>query len=230
METIDIAALPPKKVLLVTADEQTAGRGQRGTQWESETARNLTFSFAFRPERLRANAQFLLSEITSLAVARTLGTFTDDITIKWPNDVYYRNRKIGGMLLEHTLCGTEIAATLVGIGININQTTFFSDAPNPVSLRQILGQNISRTEVLTAFVLHFEKLYEQWRKGQTAAIEKAYHAALYRRKGFYAYRDTTTDELFSAEIVTIAPNGLITLRTTEGAIRTFAFKEIRFMP
>lgn len=229
MEAIDVAAISGDGVQLVTADEQTAGRGQRGTRWESETARNLTFNFAFRPKNVRAQTQFLLSEITCLAVARTLEAYCEYITVKWPNDVYYHDQKICGMLLEHTLCGAEVATTLVGIGINVNQQSFLSDAPNPVSLRQILGRETSRIEVLAAFVAHFESLYAQLQKGETAAIEEAYRAQLYRREGFYDYQDTTTGERFSAELVGVAPNGLLTLRTTDGEIRTFAFKEIKFI-
>ena len=145
MQLLHTDRLADGEVQLVTADFQTRGHGQVNTVWESARARNLTFSFAFRPRHVAATEQFLLSEIACLAVAHTLDAYTEGISVKWPNDVYHRDRKICGMLLTHTLHGAQIADTLVGIGLNLNQKRFEGDAPNPVSLRQIIGRSAAST-------------------------------------------------------------------------------------
>ena len=147
MQLLHTDRLADGEVQLVTADFQTRGHGQVNTVWESARARNLTFSFAFRPRHVAAAEQFLLSEIACLAVAHTLDAYTEGISVKWPNDVYHRDRKICGMLLTHTLHGAQIADTLVGIGLNLNQKRFEGDAPNPVSLRQIIGRSVDREQV-----------------------------------------------------------------------------------
>lgn len=215
--------------LLVTTDEQTAGRGQRGTFWESEPGKNLTFSFLFRPFRFRATEQFFLSEIVCLAVASALDALVKGISVKWPNDVYHQDHKICGILLEHTLSGSDIATTLVGIGINVNQLRFRSDAPNPVSLRQITGCETSLSLLLADFVWHFERLYRLWCQGDRATITRTYWQRLYRRVGFHRYEDTLTGEIFEAEMTKIAPDGRLTLRLPHGEERIFAFKEVRFL-
>ena len=129
--------------LLLTADYQTAGRGQRGTHWEAARGENLLFGIRLHPHAVRPSRQFLLSEVQALAVAETLEEIVGGIRVKWPNDIYWLDTKICGMLLEHTLVGPQIDTTITGVGLNVNQVVFESDAPNPMSLRQITGSNSS---------------------------------------------------------------------------------------
>ena len=151
-----------EEFVLVTADFQTAGRGQRGTVWEAERGKNLPFGFSLRPVFLRAGEQFRLSEILALSIASALNGYTDGgFCIKWPNDIYFGNRKICGMLLEHDLHGGRIAATRTGIGINVNQRTFRSNAPNPVSLCGILGHETDRETLLLRILDEFERRYRK---------------------------------------------------------------------
>ena len=119
---------------------QTAGRGQAGNSWESEAGKNLLFGLLFHPREVEANRQFILSQAVALSICETLSDYAEDIRIKWPNDIYWKDRKICGMLIENTLVGRCIENCIIGAGININQQTFCSDAPNPVSLRQITGK------------------------------------------------------------------------------------------
>ena len=139
---------------LFTADFQTAGHGQRGTVWEAERGQNLLFSFRFHPQFLPAARQFALSEALSLAIVRALRPLGVEATVKWPNDIYVGQRKLCGMLLEHTLAGNAIATTLTGVGVNVNQTDFQGDAPNPVSLRQLLGRSPDRAALLGEILRH----------------------------------------------------------------------------
>ena len=214
---------------LLTCDVQTAGRGQKGNTWESAPGENLTFSFKFRPAPWPAAEQFRLSQIVALAAADVLRTLTDDIAVKWPNDLYWRDRKLGGMLLEHRIAGGQLAETLVGAGINVNQRTFVSDAPNPVSLAQICGREFSRRALLAQFVARFADRWASLRAGQSAAIHADYLALLYRRAGWHDYLDLARGERITATLESIAPNGLLTLRLTDGERRSFAFKEVQFL-
>lgn len=224
------------KVQLVTTDYQTHGHGQVNTVWESARGENLLFSFLFRPEHITAGEQFFLSEIACLAVAHTLDAYTEGISVKWPNDVYHHDRKICGMLLRHTLSGAQISATLVGIGLNLNQKQFVGDAPNPVSLRQIIGQPADREEVLCHFAHHFDRLLRavtppdpDERHVGRQRLHREYLRRLYHRDGAYDYVDTASGETFSAHIVDVAPTGQLTLRTTDGRLRHYHFKEVRFV-
>lgn len=224
------------KVQLVTTDYQTHGHGQVNTVWESARGENLLFSFLFRPEHITAGEQFFLSEIACLAVAHTLDAYTEGISVKWPNDVYHHDRKICGMLLRHTLSGAQISATLVGIGLNLNQKQFLGDAPNPVSLRQIIGRPVDREEVLCRFAHHFDRLLRavtppdpDERLAQRQRLHHEYLRRLYHRDGAHDYVDAASGETFSAHIVDVAPTGQLTLRTTDGRLRHYHFKEVRFV-
>ncbi len=224
------------KVQLVTTDYQTHGHGQVNTVWESARGENLLFSFLFQPQHITAGEQFFLSEIACLAVAHTLDAYTEGISVKWPNDVYHHNRKICGMLLRHTLSGAQISATLVGIGLNLNQKQFVGDAPNPVSLRQIIGRPVDREEVLCRFAHHFDRLLRavippdaDERLAQRQRLHHEYLRRLYHRDGAYDYVDAASGETFSAHIVDVAPTGQLTLRTTDGRLRHYHFKEVRFV-
>ena len=128
----------------VTAEFQTAGKGQRGNTWEAERGKNLLFSFVLYPTFLEARRQFILSQIVSLSIKEELDRWSDEITIKWPNDIYWRDKKICGILIENDLSGHFIGRSISGIGININQNEFHSDAPNPVSQKQNTGQQHER--------------------------------------------------------------------------------------
>lgn len=132
----------------VYTDFQTAGRGQRGNSWESEDGANLLFSFVLYPDFLEARKQFYLSQITALALQEVLSQYTDGIRIKWPNDIYWKDKKICGTLIENDLTGIHISRSISGTGVNLNQERFVSDAPNPVSLFQITGQRYDRKEIL----------------------------------------------------------------------------------
>ena len=222
-----------EKIQLVTTDYQTHGHGQVNTVWESARGENLLFSFLFRPQHITAGEQFFLSEIACLAVAHTLDAYTEGISVKWPNDVYHHDRKISGMLLRHTLSGAQIAATLVGIGLNLNQKQFVGDAPNPVSLRQIIGRPVDREEVLNRFAHHFDRLLRavtppdpDERLAHRQRLHREYLRRLYHRDGAHDYVDTASGETFSAHIVDVAPTGQLTLRTTDGQLRHYHFKEV----
>ena len=138
LDNLDVEREQPEGCV-VTTYSQIAGRGQRGNSWEAEPGKNLTFSYLLRPDQIAPQEQFVISQAVSMAVVDVLSRYADGFSVKWPNDIYYRNSKIAGILIEHNLSGMSIARTIVGIGLNINQMQFLSDAPNPISLCQITG-------------------------------------------------------------------------------------------
>ena len=126
--------------VVVVADYQTAGRGCGTNRWESERGKNLLFSVMLHPENVPANRQFQISRAISLAIVDALGEWVGDLSIKWPNDIYWRNGKLAGILIENSLQGSMIRDSIIGVGLNVNQRAFHSDAPNPVSMYQLTGQ------------------------------------------------------------------------------------------
>lgn len=212
--------------VLVTTDYQTAGRGQRGNHWEAERGENLLFGFLFHPTMVPVTHQFALSEALALAVRATLAEHAEDVTVKWPNDVYWRDNKIAGMLLEHDVCGTHIATTLTGVGLNVNQTIFESDAPNPVSLKQITGHDCCRAELLTKLVVEFDNRYCMILRNDYDTLHTEYMEHLYRGCGSHVFEDAGGK--FSASIEGVSPLGFLSLRKSNGDLCNYAFKEVAF--
>jgi len=212
---------------VVSAHSQTAGKGQRGNSWESEAGKNITCSLLLYPSFLSARQIFILSEAVSLGVKETLDAYTDDITIKWPNDIYYKERKIAGILIENELTGNNYNMSVAGIGLNINQERFFSDAPNPVSLKQITGKDYDTETIMKEMVRNIMNLYEKLKAGDTEKIIRMYHEALYRKTGLHRYEGN--DGLFNALINRVSDDGLLHLITDNNEERSYAFKEVRFL-
>lgn len=205
---------------VVWADYQTAGRGQGTNTWESERGKNLTFSILLHPVNLPANRQFLLSMQVSLAICEALGEHIGDLSIKWPNDIYWRNAKIAGILIENRLQGQVIRDSIVGVGLNVNQRQFLSDAPNPVSMWQICEHETDREQLLKDILAALDRLLGQ-------EVREQYLSMLYRRKGFHPYVDK--NGAFMAELEDVEDDGHLLLCDDSGAHRRYAFKEVMFI-
>lgn len=217
----------PKDMTLATAEYQTAGRGQAGHPWESETGKNLLFSLKIHPREINAARQFVISQAIALAVCETLAEYGDGFSIKWPNDIYWQDRKICGMLIENTLMGQHIEDCIIGVGLNVNQTVFRSDAPNPVSLCQVTGKTHETVFILAAVIKRFKNFWQKLQKEDTDEIARHYASRLYRREGFHRYEDS--DGCFEAEIHEVEPSGHLVLADRNGRLRRYAFKEVRFL-
>ena len=219
-----------EELTVVVADFQTSGRGQRGNSWESDPGKNLLFSTVIFPEFLEARRQFLISQVISLAIKEELDTYTTDISIKWPNDIYWKEKKICGMLIENDLMGRNISQSIVGIGININQEEFHSSAPNPVSLRQITKKETDRMEVLNSVLEHIINLYSRIENRETDIITKIqeyYLKAQYRKEGYHPYCDAKGE--FTAKLIRVEPDGHLILKDKNGSLRKYAFKEVKYL-
>ena len=220
LETLSDVAKEPS--LCVVADYQTAGKGCGTNSWESERGKNLTFSMMLHPVEIPARGQFRISEAVSVALCTTLETYIyNKVEINWPNDIYVGDQKICGILIENRLQGTTIMDSIVGIGLNVNQQTFRSDAPNPVSMYQLVGHEMDRTALLDAFLEALDEAMD------SETVGTDYRSRLYRRDGFYDYRDVHGD--FQAKLLNVLDDGRLVLLDTEGTARLYAFKEVQYI-
>ena len=209
---------------------QTAGRGQAGNGWESEEGKNLLCSILLPPKK----ELFDLNVLTAVAVQRLLG---EGFTIKWPNDIYYGDKKIAGILVENAILGSEVKYSIAGIGLNVNQTTFLSSAPNPVSLKQISGKETDIDALMQALMTQIEALEAT----DEAQVWAYYREHLYRREGFWPFveREVSTaptmnaekgaEGIFLAKIENVRTNGEIELRDQNGNLRIYHFKQVRYV-
>ncbi len=211
----------------VVANYQTSGRGQRGNSWESTDSKNLLFSFLLRPSFLEIKKQFSLSQIISLAIKEELEAHAKGFSIKWPNDIYWQEKKICGILIENDLIGNQISRTIVGIGININQEEFYSSAPNPVSLKQITNKEYNLSTILENILNRIASYYEQLKDGDSEKIASSYHQSLFRNQGMHLYQDKSGK--FMAQIEKVTPEGPIILKDEAGQEREYAFKEVSYI-
>lgn len=213
----------------VCADYQTAGKGQRGNSWEAAKGANLLFSFVCYPTFVPIRQQFVLSQLISLGIKETLDEYCSDISIKWPNDIYWKEKKICGILIENDLQGNSIGRCISGIGLNINQEVFLSDAPNPISLKQITGKHYQRETILEKVMQRIEQSYQKLKEDSAYASELATHyaASLFRREGLHCYQDK--DGLFNARLVRVEADGRFVLMDEVNQERSYLFKEVQYV-
>ena len=221
------ATLPGGTVIYTPC--QTAGRGQKGNSWESEDGKNLTFSLLLKRPPVKARDQFYLSEAAALAVVEALTTLAGDgFSVKWPNDVYWQDKKICGMLLENSLDGSDIATCIVGIGLNVNQEHFVSDAPNPVSLLNITGHEHDLESLLKRVCSRIEQLVNSLDDATAREqLHRQYMAALYRNDGQQHLWEDAAGHRFMASVAGIAPDGTLTLQHDDGTTCDYLFKEVK---
>ena len=230
----------------IRTDFQTAGRGQAGNSWESEKGKNLLFSTLLRYPEVEAADQWQLSMLVAIAVREAIASILSPlasrlspITIKWPNDIYYNDQKLVGILIENTLSGRHIAYTIAGTGISVHQAQWLGNAPSPVSMKQITGEEYDVENLLNAFL----EAIQQWETASTEQLREEYIKHLYRRTGWHPYleRDVSVaptniqlsaqaaDGVFLAQWVDITPQGEWVLRLKSGEEKRYHFKQIRFV-
>ncbi len=225
----------PIEGTVIYAKHQYAGRGQRGNTWETNADENLTVSIILYPKTLGVNRFFYLNECIALgAYALAKELLGDDVRIKWPNDIYYKDQKIGGILIENTISGQHFAASVVGIGINVNQTSFPETLHRASSLKLITNQQYNVLELLTKLCRYIEMYYLQLKSDKLTLIHQKYLSVLYR---FGEHHDfvTSTGEKLQAKIVDVNPQGQLLLEYKDGPqgvalpiTKKFNFKEIQF--
>jgi BirA family biotin operon repressor/biotin-[acetyl-CoA-carboxylase] ligase len=213
---------------VIAAVKQTAGRGQRGNRWVSAPGDNLTFSLLLKPDGLPAREVMALTCLATLAVRDVLRDEDVPAVIKWPNDIYVGKRKICGMLVENGLDGTDIAWSVIGIGLNLNQTDFPGELMNPTSLRRLTGRTYDPVSFLETICAGLERLLPELEtlEGRNR-LREAYERDLFQKDSTASYHDPAGTE-FSGIIRGITPEGLLRVEA-EGRERTFGFKEISYV-
>ncbi|HKM12292.1 MAG TPA: biotin--[acetyl-CoA-carboxylase] ligase [Bacteroidales bacterium] len=208
---------------------QTAGRGQRGNRWESKRGENLTFSILFKPENIAAKDQFVISKAVALGIVDYLAQKGVECRIKWPNDIYYKDLKICGILIENGISCDKLAYSIAGIGININQERFDSNAPNPTSLKLITGKEYDIQQELPDIISLITGRYNQAITGKTNELENDYLRLLYRKGEYRNYINCNTGDSFEARIIGLDDQARLKVETRDGEVRAFAFKEIGYV-
>ena len=221
------------------AKAQSAGRGQKGNGWHSAKGENLTFSTLLRPEWLPVQEQFAISQAAALAVVDYLADKGVTAKIKWPNDIYVGERKICGILIENSLEGEHLATSIVGIGLNLNQTVFPDSLPNPVSLKMLTGSHYSPEKELVTFLAFLRERYERTRSSRSRnGQDIEYMESMFRRGEWHNFErmeesdvpvEKRNGHVFRARILGTNPEGKLLLENEEGIVNPFAFKEIKYI-
>jgi BirA family biotin operon repressor/biotin-[acetyl-CoA-carboxylase] ligase len=163
-----------------------------------------------------------------LSVKYTLDTFATGFTVKWSNDILHHHQKIAGILIENTFRNQYVEKSVVGIGVNLNQSNFGSTLPHAVSLVQITGQQTDPTRVLDSFRQHFHQLIGLQQNGKLDTIRQQYAQFLYRKNDSHLYADTLGNQ-FMAKIVGIENSGEIILAKHDGTCKKYGFKDVKFL-
>ncbi|MCF0244119.1 MAG: biotin--[acetyl-CoA-carboxylase] ligase [Bacteroidaceae bacterium] len=252
-----------ESVAVVFTESQTAGRGMGSNSWESEAGRNIAFSIVFHPTKVKPAEQFVISMAVSVAIVRVLQEMfaaeKNRFSIKWPNDIYWKDRKLGGILIENALKGSCIATSILGIGINVNQEKFLSDAPNPVSLKQITGEESNGISLMKAMAERFSEMQRQMGMTEKTASEgrldeitidsgrldeitvddglreksydkvRAEYHSLLFRNDNHYHPFKEGTETFQAKIVRVQNNGKLFLLKESGEEKEYWLKEVEYI-
>ena len=210
---------------VIAARQQNNGRGMQLNTWESEPNSNLTISILFKPQFLIPAESFLLSMSVSLGVHSYLSNFDTHFSIKWPNDIYWKDKKIGGILIENQIIGNSISQSIVGIGLNINQIDF-KNAPNPISLKTITNNNYD-LDVECNNLLENIFNYYSILKTDTNKILNLYHSHLLSINQYAKYRDINGE--FKAKIINVDKDGKLSMIDHNKNIRCYYFKEVEYL-
>lgn len=218
---------PSEGTVISTAD-QTAGRGQYGSQWVSTAGKNITMSIIFYPAFLPVQQQFFLNIAIALGVYDGLiHCNIPNLVVKWPNDIYADDRKLGGILIQNTLGGNKISASVAGIGINLNQTNFDPSLPNPGSVQLATGKHYDRETVMTILCSTIEARYLMLRRGAQQELLEDYYKVLYRFRIMAAY-ERKNGSRFEGKITGITKEGYLKIELNNGEVEQFNLKEVGF--
>ncbi len=214
---------------ILWAERQTAGRGQRGHRWTSGEGMNLTFSLVWEPRFLAVQDQFSLLQAAALGLTDAFAGLGVDCRIKWTNDIYVADRKLVGILIEHTLSGARLARSVVGIGINVNQVDFDPSLPNPTSLARETGREFDRGAVLERVACALNERYRQLERGETDRLRADYRHRIYRLDKPQRFRVPATGEEFTGVIRDVAPSGELIVEHPDGRRIGYLFRQIEFI-
>ena len=219
-----IAKSDAEHFTVIVAENQIKGRGQRGNVWQSQQGKNLTFSVIIKP-LINAKNQFYISKVVSLALLDIIDKYTENVSIKWPNDIYVDNKKIAGILIENIIQANRVNTSIIGIGLNVNQEIFDKTLLNPVSLKQITGNIINKENLLNSIlnnINNFTKIIDN-----KELIDKLYLNRLFGFNQELLFKNKNNQK-FKAIIKNISYSGKLILQIGNN-LQEFDFKEIIFL-
>lgn len=211
---------------IICTKVQTAGKGLGSNTWESENGKNLLFSLILYPDFIEIKDQFLLSKAIALGISEYCDTKITGINIKWPNDIYYKQQKLAGILIENSIKGTRIERSIIGIGLNINQEKYISDAPNPISLKQITDDNFEITKELELLREHIQTFYNKL-KSDLYSLNILYTKRMFRFNQFNLFK--TNSGIEELKIVGVNEFGYLQTISKLNEKKEFDLKEIEFI-
>lgn len=212
----------------VVAKHQTHGRGQMGTVWNSESSKNLTFSVFKDVSELHIEHAFYISMVTSLALIKALQSFSiPKLSIKWPNDILSEDKKICGILIENVIKQSSLKASIIGIGLNINQTEFI-DLPRASSLKILTGKTFNLDEVLHIVLKHLKEYLKLLKKDKHDILKDEYETYLFRKDKPSTFQDTE-GTVFSGFIKNISVSGNLQVLLEDNIVKEFDLKDITLM-
>ena len=212
---------------VIITDNQTAGRGQRGNIWEASSGENLTFSLILKPNFLKASNQFQLNVAISMGVFDSLSEFIDEnLSVKWSNDIYHGDKKMGGILIENSLQGYQIGHSIIGIGLNINQLEF--NNLRATSLRNITQNPLKYdlSEILKRLLENLEKNYLKIKNNNYESLKIKYLSNLFRFQKYHYFK--RNGQQFLGKITGVDETGKLGIET-DGYVNYFDFKEVEFI-
>jgi BirA family biotin operon repressor/biotin-[acetyl-CoA-carboxylase] ligase len=219
-----------KEGAVVLTGNQTGGRGQQGKRWDSEPQKNLTISFVLMPAFLQVTEQFELARMASLAVAGLAAELLRDtnipVRIKWPNDIYAGDKKIAGILIENVLRYQTIGASVIGIGLNVNQKIFVN-LPQAASLGAIADKEFDLKYCEELLCQYLEAGYLNLKAGKSEKIDSDYRCQLYRLNEKHGY--SSNGKEFQASISGVSRQGKLQLRSDHGTEMEYDLNQIRFI-
>lgn len=213
---------------IIVAEYQSRGRGQRGHKWSGGKGENLMFTAVFEPRFLAPAKQFAISEAVALAIVDALKEWGIEAKIKWTNDIYVGDKKMVGILIEHKLSEGRLNRSIVGIGLNVNQTVFDDNLPNPISMAQVLGRELSRENVLDSVIRSLHKRYMQLRDSGVEALREEYCRLLYRLGEKHRFV-LPGGRRFNGTIRGVDLSGALFIEHESGEVVSYLFKEVEFV-
>ncbi len=211
----------------VYTTNQTNGRGQGSHKWESEKDKNISFSFLLRPYFISPANQYVITKIVSLAIVEVLQSYgIKDVRIKWPNDIYVKENKICGILVQNKVTGNELSAVYVGVGININQRDFLF-APNPTSFLLELQREFDTNEVFDSCMQKIIHIYNMYEEGNYSDIDKDYLSKLLFMNQYRKY--ICQEKEIEAKINGVNEYGHLVLEGRNSKIYVAELREIKFV-
>jgi BirA family biotin operon repressor/biotin-[acetyl-CoA-carboxylase] ligase len=218
----------PKDYTVIVAEMQTKGRGQMGSEWQTESGKNLTASVFKQLLFCDISEQFYISMAVSLSIYKALNTFKiPKLSIKWPNDILSANTKLCGILIENVIKSNNLQGSIIGFGLNVNQR-IFNNLPQASSMSLVTGILFNKDEILSEILKQLEKYFNLLESKHYDAIKSEYENLLFRKDKPSTFQ-TLKNENFSGIIKGVTETGLLKVWTEDEIIKTFDLKEIRLL-